>query len=102
MIMSISASILLTFALSAQLSEDASAAREKRGTLMPEGTISFSKNSSRLSKDMQTKLDGLLDQIRQASSTQNLLVVGHCDNKGSESRNRALSLKRARAVNVGT
>ena len=96
--MSISASILLTFALSAQLSEDASAAREKRGTLMPEGTISFSKNSSRLSKDMQTKLDGLLDQIRQASSTQNLLVVGHCDNKGSESRNRALSLKRARAV----
>ena len=96
--MSIPASILLTFVLSAQLAEDSRANRDQRGTLVPEGTISFSKNSSRLSRDMQTRLDGLLEQLRSASSTKNLLVVGHSDTKGSEVRNRALSLKRARAV----
>ncbi|MET0331237.1 MAG: OmpA family protein [Dyella sp.] len=58
----------------------------------------FEFNADELSEQGRQSLAPLLEQIRAASTEQDIAVVGYTDRIGSDAYNLALSLRRARAV----
>lgn len=58
----------------------------------------FGFDSATLTAEGQQKLNGLLQQVREASQVQNIDVVGYTDRIGSDAYNMGLSQRRATAV----
>ena len=96
--MNFSVGLVMALSFAGQLTPEAQTARENRGNLIPEGTVNFKRNSSRLNAEMKSKLEAVVDRLKQDASTMNLLIVGHTDTKGAESRSSQLSGRRAKAV----
>ncbi|WP_333660285.1 OmpA family protein [Chishuiella changwenlii] len=59
--------------------------------------VTFDYNASSLTSTAKTNLDKLIEVFKEYPDT-NLLIVGHTDNKGSQSYNLPLSQKRAQSV----
>lgn len=63
-----------------------------------ERTVYFEFNSSKLTPEAQTRLDGVAQKLTQATTVKDADIVGFTDRIGSNSYNKALSEKRAEAV----
>jgi len=59
--------------------------------------VTFDYNASSLTSTAKTNIDKLIEVFKEYPDT-NLLIVGHTDNKGSQSYNLPLSQKRAQSV----
>ena len=74
-------------------------AREtKRGIVMNLPDVLFEFDSSRLTREAESKINTIADSLHGLSDRQNIAVEGYTDSVGSESYNQRLSEERARSV----
>lgn len=68
-----------------------------RGPLKPY-TVYFDYDRSTVRESEKAKLEAVADYMKKQSMDKDLLVEGHCDERGTEEYNRALGERRAQAV----
>ncbi len=68
-----------------------------RGPLKPY-TVYFDYDRSTVRESEKAKLEAVADHMKKESMDKDLLVEGHCDERGTEEYNRALGERRAQAV----
>jgi peptidoglycan-associated lipoprotein len=61
-------------------------------------TVYFEFDRSTVRESEKSKLEAVADYMKKASADKDLLVEGHCDERGTEEYNRALGERRAQAL----
>lgn len=81
------------------LAEVAAVKEEARGVVITlSGGVLFASNKDSLLQTAQTKLDQVADALKAESDEKRIIVEGHTDSRGPETKNRSLSFRRAAAV----
>ncbi len=81
-----------------QTPEAGRAARAARGTLLEDAVVFFETGSDAIGEPFALQLDKAAAILKRRASTDNVLLVGHTDDLGTDTANRRLSISRAESV----